>query len=106
MGGSGQVADVEPHVLELQVRPHEDERLALGEALEELLPLGDLGEGISGLLLGGEMVLLGALGEGVLQRGGFFAVGGAGVLQGALVFAFEYQPDDEDGKQGGGEGGK
>ena len=42
--GAGEVPEVEADVLELQVRAHEDERLPVGEPLEELLPLGELDE--------------------------------------------------------------
>ena len=42
--GAGEVPEVEADVLELQVRAHEDERLPVGEPLEELLPVGELDE--------------------------------------------------------------
>ena len=42
--GAREVPEVEAHILELEVRAHEDERLPVGEALEHLLAVGEFDE--------------------------------------------------------------
>lgn len=48
--GPGEIAQVETDVLELQVGPHEDEGLPVGQALEELLPFAEPDEYVDDLL--------------------------------------------------------
>ena len=59
-----------------------------------------------GLLVLGKLVLLGALGEGVLQGGLLALMLRARGLHGGLVFVFQHEPGNQYAEKGGGQGGE